>query len=84
MDNIQSSSHVPDFARIEARRLSSSLKSPETEPKNIRFSFTTGDSTVINAFNDLGTGTLNLNQPQPTETIIHQEEDGESGPTLNL
>ncbi|EIE89126.1 hypothetical protein RO3G_13837 [Rhizopus delemar RA 99-880] len=45
---------------------------------------TTGDSSVINAFNDLGTGTINLNQPQPTETTIHQEEEGESGPTLNL
>ncbi|KAI8886739.1 hypothetical protein K501DRAFT_162327, partial [Backusella circina FSU 941] len=45
---------------------------------------TAGDSSIINAFNDLGTGSINLNQPQPTETIIHQEEEGESGPTLNL
>lgn len=51
MNNIQSSSDVPDFARIEARRLSSSLKSPETEPQNVSFSITAGDSSVINAFN---------------------------------
>ncbi|KAI8060627.1 uncharacterized protein B0P05DRAFT_458597, partial [Gilbertella persicaria] len=45
----------------------------------------TGNSSVINAFNDPGTGAINLNQPQPTETTIHQEGGGrKSSPTLKL
>lgn len=84
MDGIQSSSVLPDFVRIEARRLSSALKTPETDPQNISFSITAGDSSVINAFNDLCKGSINLYQPQPTKTNIQQQEEGEYGPTLNL
>ncbi|KAG2234057.1 hypothetical protein INT48_006202 [Thamnidium elegans] len=89
VDSVQSSSDVPDFARIKARRFSSSLKSPETETQNISYSITSFDSSVINPFNDLGTDTINVKEPQPTGTTIHQEEEeeeeeGKYGPTLNL
>ncbi|CEP12730.1 hypothetical protein [Parasitella parasitica] len=60
-------------------RLLSSLKSPETEPQNINYTITANDSSVIHT----GTGSINVNQPQSTEIIIHQEEERESGPTLN-
>ncbi|KAG2203922.1 hypothetical protein INT47_007505 [Mucor saturninus] len=73
MDSIQSSSDVPDFARIEARRLISSLNSPETEPQNISVNITAGGSSVIHAFTNLGA------------SIIHQEEEeGESDHTLDV
>ncbi|OAC98167.1 hypothetical protein MUCCIDRAFT_115687 [Mucor lusitanicus CBS 277.49] len=75
MQSIQNSSDAPDFAKAEARRLSSSLKSPDSEPRNINYTITANDSSVIHA----GTGSINLNQPQPTTSIIHQE----SGPSLN-
>ncbi|KAL9549013.1 hypothetical protein MBANPS3_005425 [Mucor bainieri] len=73
MQSIQNLNDVPDFAKREACRLASLLKSPETEPRNINYTITANDSSVIHA----GTGSINLNQPQPTETIIHQEEESD-------
>ncbi|OBZ86234.1 hypothetical protein A0J61_05714 [Choanephora cucurbitarum] len=51
MDNVQHLEQIPDFVRIEAQRLSSSLNLFRIEPQNISYNITAGDFNVINTFN---------------------------------
>ena len=59
MKNIQDLNDVPDFVKMEARRLLTLSESPETKPQIIRYNITGDNSNIINI---LGTVSINSNQ----------------------